>query len=77
MSEVLGLRHSHEAWKTLEDSFSYKSKTRELHLKDELQLMQRGSQSIAEFSRVFKGLYDQLAAISRPIDDTYKVHWYL
>ena len=39
--------------------------------------MQRGSQSIAEFSRVFKGLCDQLAAIGRPIDDTYKVHWYL
>jgi hypothetical protein len=77
MSEVLGLRHSHEAWQTLKDFFSHKSKTRELHLKDELQLMQRGSQSIAEFSRVFKGLCDQLAAIGRPIDDTYKVHWYL
>ena len=43
MSEVLGLRHSHEAWRALEVSFSHRSKTRELQLNDELQLMQRGS----------------------------------
>ncbi|KAL6347468.1 hypothetical protein AAG906_025990 [Vitis piasezkii] len=73
MSEVLGFRHSHEAWHALEVSFSHRSKTRELQLKDELQLMHRGSQSIAEFSRTFKGLCDQLAAIGRPIDDTDKI----
>ncbi|RVW15617.1 Retrovirus-related Pol polyprotein from transposon RE2 [Vitis vinifera] len=39
--------------------------------------MQCGSQSIAEFSRTFKGLCDQLLAIDRPIDDTDKVHWYV
>ena len=77
MSEVLGLCHSHEAWHTLEVSFSHRSKTRELQFKDELQLMQCGFQSIAEFSSTFKGLCDQLAAIGRPIDDTDKVHWYL
>ena len=74
MSEVLGLCHSHEAWHALEVSFSHRSKTRELQVKDELQLMQRDSQSIVEFSRTFKGLCDQLAAIGRPIDDTDKVH---
>ena len=77
MSEVLGFCHSHEAWHALEVSFSHRSKTRELQLKDELQLTHHGSQSIAKFSRTFKGLYDQLAAIGRPIDDTDKVHWYL
>ncbi|KAL6347067.1 hypothetical protein AAG906_012318 [Vitis piasezkii] len=77
MSEVLGLSHAHEAWTTLEAPFSHRSKTRELQLKDELQLMQRGSKSVAEFSRLFKGLYDQLAAIGRPIDDSDKVHWFL
>ena len=77
MSEVLGLRHSHEAWRALEVSFSSRLKTCELQLKDELQLMQRGFQSIAEFSRTFKGLCDQLATIGRPIDDIDKVHWYL
>ncbi|KAJ0020179.1 hypothetical protein Pint_32711 [Pistacia integerrima] len=77
MSEVLGLSHAHEAWTTLEASFSHRSKTRELQLKDELQLMQRGSKSVAEFSRLFKGICDQLAAIGRPIDDLDKVHWFL
>ncbi|KAB5573941.1 hypothetical protein DKX38_001135 [Salix brachista] len=77
MGEVLGLQHSHEAWRVLEASFSNRSKTRELQIKDELQMMQRGSRSIAEFSRLFKGLCDQLAAIGRPVDDTDKVHWYL
>ncbi|XP_034677740.1 uncharacterized protein LOC117908206 [Vitis riparia] len=77
MSEVLGLRHSHEAWCALEVSFLYRSKTCELQLKDELQLMQRGSQFVVEFSHTFKGLCDQLAAIGHSIDNTDKVHWYL
>ena len=77
MSEVLGLSHAHKAWTTLEASFSHRSKTRELQLKDELQLMQRGSKSMAEFSWLFKGLCNQLAAIGRPIDDLDKVHWFL
>ncbi|RVW50549.1 Retrovirus-related Pol polyprotein from transposon RE1 [Vitis vinifera] len=38
---------------------------------------QRGSKSVAEFSRLFKGLYDQLAAIGGLIDDLDKVHWFL
>jgi alpha-N-arabinofuranosidase len=63
MSEVLGLKHAHEAWTALEASFSHRLKTRELQLKDELQLMQRGSKSVAEFSRLFQGLCDQLTAI--------------
>jgi hypothetical protein len=77
MSEVLGLKHAHEAWTALEASFSHISKTRELQLKDELQLMQRGSKLVAEFSRLFKGLCDQLASIGRPIDDLDKIHWFL
>ena len=39
--------------------------------------MQRGSRSIDEFSQFFKGLYDQLAAIGRPVDGIDNVHWYL
>ncbi|KAJ0024683.1 hypothetical protein Pint_06793 [Pistacia integerrima] len=72
MGEVLGLSHAHEAWTTLEASFSHRSKTRELQLKEELQLMQRGSKSVAEFSHLFKGICDQLAAIGRPIDNLDK-----
>ena len=62
MSEGLGLSHAHEAWTTLKASFFHRSKTRELQLKDELQLIQQGSKSMAEFSQLFKGICDQLAA---------------
>ena len=39
--------------------------------------MQRGSKSVAEFSRLFKGLCDQLAIIGRPFNNLDKVHWFL
>lgn len=39
--------------------------------------MQRGSQTVAEFSRKFKGLCDKLVAIGRLIDNMDKVHWFL
>ena len=77
MSQVFGLKHAHEAWTTLEAFFSHRFKTRELQLKDELQLMQRGSKSVAEFSRLFNGLFCQLATIGWPINDLDKVHWFL
>ncbi|KAF9661936.1 hypothetical protein SADUNF_Sadunf18G0000900 [Salix dunnii] len=72
MSEVLGLKHAYETWTVLESSFSHRSKTHELQIKDKLQLMQRGSKSVIEFSHLFKGLCDQLATIGRPIDDLDK-----
>ncbi|GFS35858.1 hypothetical protein Acr_00g0042540 [Actinidia rufa] len=77
MSEVLGLNHAHKAWTTLEAFFSHRSKTRELQLKDEFQLMHRGSKFVSDFSRLFKGICHQLADIGHPIDDLDKVHWFL
>ncbi|RVX04649.1 hypothetical protein CK203_023365 [Vitis vinifera] len=55
-------------------SLLYSSLTEESMSEDELQLIQQGSKSVAEFSQLFKGLYDQLTAIGRPIDDLDKVH---
>lgn len=52
-------------------------KTREIHLKDDLQLLKRRTRSVTEYSRSFKALCDQLVAMGRPVDDTDKVHWYL
>ncbi|PIA57119.1 hypothetical protein AQUCO_00600091v1 [Aquilegia coerulea] len=77
MSEVLGLTCAADVWKTLEEVFSYKSKSREIQLKDELQLMKKGTQSVDEYSRKFKLVCDQLAAMGKPVDDTDKVHWFL
>jgi hypothetical protein len=39
--------------------------------------MKRGSRSISKDSLIFKAHCDQLSAMGRPVEDTYKVHWYL
>ena len=77
MAEVVGLSTSLEVWLALENTFSHQSKAREIRLKDDLQLMRRGTRSITEYARVFKVLCDQLHAIGRPVDGTDKVHWFI
>ena len=77
MAEVVGLSTSREVWLALENTFSYRSKAREILLKDDLQLMRCGTRSVTEYARAFKALCDQLHAIGRPVDDTDKVHWFL
>ncbi|KAJ0009702.1 hypothetical protein Pint_33473 [Pistacia integerrima] len=63
MAEVLGLTTARDVWLALENSFSHISKTRELRIKDDLQLVKRGTQSVTEYSRSFKALCDQLTAM--------------
>ena len=77
MVEVVGLSTSREVWLALENIFSHRSKAREIQLKDDLQLMRRGTQSVTEYAWAFKALCDQLQAIGRPVNDTDKVHWFL
>ncbi|RVW53058.1 Retrovirus-related Pol polyprotein from transposon RE1 [Vitis vinifera] len=74
---VVGLSTAREVWLALENTFSHHSKARELRLKDDLQLMKRGTKPVAEYARTFKTLCDQLHAIGRPVEDTDKVHWFL
>ena len=73
---VVGLSTAREVWLALENTFSHHSKARELRLKDDLQLMKRGTKPVAEYARTFKTLCDQLHAIGRPVEDTDKVHWF-
>ena len=77
MATVVGLTFSYAVWSTLETTFSHHSKSRELHFKDELQHMKKDTRSIVEYSREFKSICDQLAAMGRPVDDLNKIHWYL
>ncbi|KAJ0100313.1 hypothetical protein Patl1_20260 [Pistacia atlantica] len=77
MAEVVRLFTSREVWLTLENTFSHRSKAREIHLKDDLQSMKRGPHSVSEFSRAFKALCNQFHAIGRPVDGMDKVHWFL
>ena len=77
MVEAVGLPTFHEVWTTLENTFSYRSKAREICLKDDRQLMKCGTLPVTAYARVFKALCHQLHAISRPFDGTDKVHWFL
>jgi hypothetical protein len=65
MAEVVNCTTARDAWLSLETSFSRSSKTRELQLKDELQLKQRrGSRGVAEYARSFRSFCDQLKIFS-------------
>lgn len=77
MAAAVGLVTSWDFWVALERVFSHRSKTQEIRLKDELQLMKKGNRSIADFARAFKGLCDQLVAIRRQVDEVDKSHWFL
>ena len=77
MAEAIGLSTSREVWTALENTFSHRSKVREMCLKDDLQLMKRGSRPITAYARAFKALCDQLHAIGSPVDGIDKVHWFL
>ncbi|XP_073262680.1 uncharacterized protein [Populus alba] len=77
MSAVVGLTFSYDVWSTLETTFSHRSKSRELRFKDELQHIKKDTRSVVEYSREFKSICDQLAAMGHPIDDLDKIHWYL
>jgi hypothetical protein len=77
MCEVLGSTSSRDAWLALEEFFSNKSKTRELQLKDDLQMIRKGSRTVGEYAREFKNLFEQLNAMGHPVKDTDKVLWFL
>ncbi|KZV13999.1 hypothetical protein F511_44646, partial [Dorcoceras hygrometricum] len=72
MAEVIGCTTSRSVWLALEAAFSHRSKSCELRLKDDLQLMKKGNRSVSEYGRQFKSLCDQLAAIGRPVDERIK-----
>ena len=58
MVEVVGLSTSREVWVALENTFNHHSKAREICLKDDLQLMKRGTRSVSEYACAFKALCD-------------------
>lgn len=77
LATVIGCATSRDILDTLASVFNCQSKSREFKIKDELQLMTKGSLSVTEFGSKFKGLCDQLAAMGRTVDDADKSHWFL
>ena len=74
MAEAVGLSTSREVWTALENTFSHRSKAREIPLKDDLQLMKCGTRPVIAYARAFKALCDQLHAICCPVNGIDKVH---
>ncbi|KZV37213.1 hypothetical protein F511_04632, partial [Dorcoceras hygrometricum] len=77
MAEVIGCTTSRAVWLALEAAFIHRFKSRELRLKDDLQLMKKVNRTVFEYGRQFKSLCDQPAAVGRLIDETDKSHWFL
>lgn len=76
-AEVLGLKGARDIWTALEQAYSNASVERIHSLRDSLRLIKKGTSSVTEYSRRFKTLCDQLAAIGHPVDEMDRLHWYL
>ena len=76
-TEVLGITNARQIWIALEHTYSNASIERVQSLRDSLQQLTKGASSVTEFSRKFKLLCEQIAAIGHPVAETDKIHWFL
>lgn len=77
MAETLGHDTSHAVWTALEATYRHDSLERTHTLRDSLRLLKKGNTSVTDFSRKFKAICDQLAAIGHPLSEEDKSHWFL
>lgn len=69
LSTVYGLNTSRQVWAALASRFASQSRSHISHLKKQLQSLHQGAQSCSEYLQKAKLLADQLAVVSKPIDD--------
>ncbi|KAJ9535240.1 hypothetical protein OSB04_un001672, partial [Centaurea solstitialis] len=77
MAETLGHSTSHAIWSAQEDAYRHDSLERTHTLRDSLRHLKKGSSTVSDFSRKFKGICDQLQAIGHPLNEDDKSHWFL
>nr|GEU66827.1 hypothetical protein [Tanacetum cinerariifolium] len=77
IAEIIGLTTARQIWLTFKYAYSNSSIERIQNLKDLYRQLTRGSQSVAEYGKKFKGYCDQLAAFGHPVDPSDQVHWFL
>ncbi|KAF6142840.1 hypothetical protein GIB67_002704 [Kingdonia uniflora] len=73
LGETIVFTKSKEVWDMLLETNARPSKPRALQLRHELQTIQRGSDSIKDFLRKFKGILDSLVAMDQSPDEEEKV----
>ncbi|XP_076918808.1 uncharacterized protein LOC143579360 [Bidens hawaiensis] len=76
-SEVLGISGARQIWIALELAFSNSSTERMYFLHDTLRQLTKGTSLVTDYSRKFKSICDQLAAIGQPVLELDKFHWFL
>ncbi|GKF29122.1 zinc finger, CCHC-type containing LTR copia-type gag-polypeptide [Tanacetum coccineum] len=71
-AEVLGLTTAHAIWTALETAYSNSSVERIHSLRDSLRNLSKGTSTVSDYGRQFKGICDKLAAIGQPVDEMDK-----
>lgn len=64
---------AHNIWQSIENMMLPQSKEKEILLTDSLMSLTKGSMTLEQYLRTFKGLCDNLTAIGKPLDETIKV----
>uniref|UniRef100_A0A251SD45 Putative GAG-pre-integrase domain-containing protein n=1 Tax=Helianthus annuus TaxID=4232 RepID=A0A251SD45_HELAN len=76
VSVTVGLTTARAIWQALTNEYCNASVERVHNIRDKLRSLVKGSDSVAEFGRKFKGLCDQLSAIGHAVSDSDKLHWF-
>lgn len=62
-------------WSTLENRLAFQSKSCISHLKRQLQTLNQGSQTCAQYLQTAKSWADQLVAVGKTIDDDDRISY--
>ena len=68
-----GTETAYDVWNSLEEKFLLMTKEKEVQLINRLRGLKKGTRSLDEYLRGFKGICDALAAVRKPISDLDKV----
>lgn len=70
---VVGCKTSRDVWECLEENYLQATKERKVQLKRQMQHTKKGDQSLADYFKSFKTIFDGLAAIQKPVAEDDKV----
>ncbi|KAF6171367.1 hypothetical protein GIB67_009508 [Kingdonia uniflora] len=72
MALVLGLVHAQDVWTMHYETYSPKTKMRELQFREDLQFCKREYDNVKEYMRKYKSIYDSLSAMGAPMPEKEK-----
>lgn len=66
---IVGCTRAKQIWSCLEENFLHATKEWEVQLKQRIQDLKLGNQTLTEYMKSFKNIFDGLAAIQQPVSD--------